>query len=95
MYFLIKDNELLKKCNEIWDKVNNIIKKGFNRDLIHNSKDLKNKIKSYKEKFNTNFRNDKVPEEGSLCICLSVVLIDFVFKMGKNYYSQVHLEECK
>ena len=27
--FLIKDNELLEKYNEIWDKVSNIIKKGF------------------------------------------------------------------
>ena len=26
---------------------------------------------------------------------LSLVLIDSVFKMGKNYYPQVSLEECK
>ena len=32
-------------------------------------------------------------EKGSHC--LSVVLIDSVFKMGKNYYPQVSLEECK
>ena len=28
MSFLIKSNKLLEKHNEIWDKVNNIIKKG-------------------------------------------------------------------
>ena len=92
---MIKNNKLLKKYNEIWGKVNNIIKKGFDRDPIYNSKDFKNKIKSYEEKVNTNFHNDKVLKECSLCICLSVVLIDFVLKMGKNYYSQVLLEECK
>ena len=92
---MIKDNKLLKKYNDIWDKVNNIIKKGFDRDPIYNSKDFKNKIKSYEEKINTDFHNDKVLRESSLCICLSVVLINFVFKMGKNYYSQVLLEECK
>lgn len=27
--------------------------------------------------------------------CLSAVLIDSVFKMGKNYYPQVFLEELK
>ena len=32
---------------------------------------------------------------GSDCIFLSMVLIDCVSKMGKNYYSQVFLEECK
>ena len=35
-----------------------------------------------------------MPNEGSHCMCLSVVL-DSVFRMGKNYYSQVFLEECK
>ena len=28
-------------------------------------------------------------------ICLSVILIDSVFRTGKNYYPQVFLEECK
>ena len=27
----------------------------------------------------------KMPKERSHCICLSVILIDSVFKMGKNY----------
>ena len=29
MTFLIKDDEFIKKCNKIWDKVSNSIKKGF------------------------------------------------------------------
>ena len=33
--------------------------------------------------------------EGSHCIFLSMVLIDFCLKMGKNYYSQLFLEGCK
>ena len=36
-----------------------------------------------------------MPKEGSHCICLSVKLIDSVFRVGKNYYPQVFLEECK
>ena len=36
-----------------------------------------------------------MPKEGSPCICPSMVLIDSVFKMCKNYYSQVFLEEDK
>ena len=34
-------------------------------------------------------------KEKSHCICLSLKLIDSVFKIGKNYYLQVLLEECK
>ena len=47
-----------------------------------------------KEKISTTFPGDKVPKEGSQCICLSVVLIDSVFRTG-NYCPQVFLEECK
>ena len=33
--------------------------------------------------------------EASHWICLSVVLVNSVFKMGKVYYFQMFLEECK
>ena len=36
-----------------------------------------------------------MPKEDSYCICLSVVLIDLVFKINKKYYPQVFLEEYK
>ena len=41
MSFLIKDIDLLKKCTEIWEKVDNNFKKGFNSDSISNKKCLK------------------------------------------------------
>ena len=34
----------------------------------------------------TNFHNNKIPNEGSQFIYLSVILIDSVFRTGKNYY---------
>ena len=34
-------------------------------------------------------------QKGSQFICLSVILIDSVFRTGKNYCAQVFLEECK
>ena len=36
-----------------------------------------------------------MPKESSQCICLSVTLIDSVFRTGNNYYPPVFLEECK
>lgn len=47
------------------------------------------KIKSFEEKLNTNFHDDKMPKESSHCICLSVIFIDSVFKIGEKYFSQV------
>ena len=78
---------MLEKYNEIWDKVSTVIKKRFDSEPVYSEKHLKAKRKSYDEKVNTNFHNDKIPTEGSHCICLSAVLIDFVFNMGKSYYS--------
>ena len=62
---------------------------------MYNEKSLNAKIKSYNEKINAYFHNNKIPKEGSQFICLSVILIDPVFRTGKNYYPQVFLEECK
>ena len=36
-----------------------------------------------------------MPKEDSRCICLSVVLIDFYFKIGENYIPQMFLETYK
>ena len=61
---------------------------------MYNEKYLKDKINFYNGKISTNFHNNKIPRQGSQCICLSVILIDSVFRTGKNYYPRVFLE-CK
>ena len=33
-------------------------------------------------------------EEGSQCICLSLTLVDSVYRKDKDYYPQVFLEKC-
>ena len=81
--------------NEILEKVNKSIKKEFDSELICSEKYLKTKIKSYKGKINTSFHNNKIPKEGSQCICLSVILIDSIIRIDNEYYSQVFLEECE
>ena len=49
MYFLIKDDKLLEKYNELWEKFNNSIKKELESEPAYNEKYLKTKIKSYKD----------------------------------------------
>ena len=36
-----------------------------------------------------------MPKEGSHCICISVLLVASIFKLGENCYPQVFLEDCK
>ena len=76
---------MLEKC----------IKKEFDSEPVSDEKYLRTKIKSYNGKINTNFRNNTIKKEGSQCVCLSVKLIDSVYRKDKTYYTQVFLEECK
>ena len=69
--------------------------KEFDSEPVYNEKYLKAKIKSHDGKIKTNFHNNKIPKEGSQFICLSVILIDSIFRTGRNYYPQGFLEECK
>ena len=95
MSFLSKDDELLEKYNKVWEKVKYSIKKEFDSEPVCNGKYLKAKMTSYNQKISTNFHNNKIPKEGSQFICLSVILINSVFRTGKNYYRQVFLGEYK
>ena len=88
-------NELLEKYNEIWEKVKYSIKKQFHSESTYNEKYLNAKIKSYNGKINANSYNNKIPKEGSHCICLSVILINSIFRTGNNYRIQVFLEGYK
>ena len=84
MPFLIKDNELLEKYNEIWEKVSKSIKKELVSKPIYNEKYLKTNIQSCKGKINTNFHNNKILKEGSQCIWLTVISNDSVSRTGIN-----------
>ena len=48
MSFLIKDDELLEKYNETWEKVSKSIKKEFDSEPVYKEKYIKTKIKNYR-----------------------------------------------
>ena len=52
-------------------------------------------MKYYESKINTNFHDDGMPIKGSHSFYLSEILIDSDFKVGKNCYTQMLLEERK
>ena len=60
---MIKDDELLEKDNEIWENILKSIKKEFDSEPLYDEKYLKAKIKSYNEKININFDNDKMQKK--------------------------------
>ena len=93
--FFDKDDKLLEKYNEIWDKFSYTIGKEFDSNPVYNKKYLRAKIKSYNGKTNTNFHNNELPKEVAQFACLQVISIDSSFRTGEKYHPQVFLEECK
>ena len=92
MSFKISDKQLLKKYNEIWKRVEKLLKIEFGSEPAcgDNDKYIKTKIKIYAGSMNSNFQNKKVP-----CKYLSIIMLDYFIKGKKKCYSQTLLEECK
>ena len=97
MSFKINDSKLLKKFNQIWKKVEKLLKRNFNSEPIYgnNDKYIKTKIRIYGSSINTNFQSKKMPKGKVPCKSLSIIMLDSVVKAKKKYYPQTFLEECK
>ena len=93
----ISDKEFLKKYNQIWKRVQKLLKTEFDSEPVYgdNDKYIKTKIKIYAGSMITNFQDKKVPKEKGPCKCLSIIMLDSVIKAKKKYYPQTLLEECK
>ena len=97
MSFKINDKELLKKFDQMWKIIEKLLKIKFDSKPVYgdDEKYIKTKIKTYLDSVITNFHNKKVPKEKAPCICLSIIMLDFIIKAKKKYYQQTFLKECK
>ena len=95
MSFLIKDNEVGGKYEQIWNVIKNNLKIKFHNEPIYESKYLKTKVREYDGMIKTNFLNNSMPKENMHYTCIACITIDSAMKMGKKYFLQVYLEECK
>ena len=95
--FKVSDKKLLKKFAKIWERVSSLMNIEFDSEPVYgdNDKYIKTKIKSYRDKVNTNFWGKRVPKENASYKCLSLMMLDSVIRVSKNYHPQTLLEECK
>ena len=93
MSFRVKDKQLLKNYNRIWEKTKKLMKTDFESNTIYGDDDkyIKTKIKIYAKNTITNFHNKKMSKEKTSCKCLSIIMIDSVIKANKKYYPQTVL----
>ena len=97
MSLRVNDEQLFKKYNKIWKKVEKLMRIDFESKPVYgdDNKYIKTKIKIYAGSMVTNFHNKKIPEEKAPCKCLSIIMLDSVIKVNKKYYPQTFLDECK
>ena len=98
MCFIIKDDSILVKYNEIWNKIKKTLNTKFHSMPVYDKKYTKANVREFNGAIKTNIWGDKIPKEGvyHTCIaCIVCICIDSVLKMEKKNYPQVYLEECK
>ena len=95
MSFVIKDDDVLNKHNEIWDKINEKLNIKFHSMPAYDEKYIKAKIREFNGVIKTNFLGDESPKENEHYTCIACITIDSVMRMEKKNYPQVYLEECK
>ena len=97
MSFKVNDDRLLKKYTKTWGRVNILMNIEFDGEPVYddNDKYMKAKIKSYRDKENTNFQGKKIPKENASYKCLSLIILRSVIRVSKKYYPQTLSEECK
>ena len=97
MSLRVNDEQLFKKYNKIWKKVEKLMRIDFESKPTYGYDDkyIKTKIKTYADIIITNFHNKKMPKEKVPCKCLSIIMLDSVIESDEKYYPQTFLEECK
>ena len=91
----IKDDDVLDKYNEIWDKIKETLSIKFHSMPVYDEKYIKAKVREFNGVIKTNFLGDEVPKENEHYTCIACITIDSVMRMEKKNYPQVYLEECK
>ena len=95
MSFVIKDDDVLNKYNEIWDKIKETLSIKFHSMPAYDEKYIKAKVREFNGGIKTNFLADKIPKESMHYTYIACITIDSVMRMEKKNYPQVYLEECK
>ena len=95
MHFLIKDDGVWEKYEQIWDVIKKKLGIKFHSLSVYDKKYLKAKVREYDGAVKTNLLGNNVRKENMHYTCIACITIDSVMRMDKKNYPQVYLEECK
>ena len=89
MSFMIEDDSVLVKYNEIWNQIKKALNIKFHIMPAYDEKYVKTKVKEFKDVVNTNFWGDKVPKEVVHHTCIACVSTNSVMKMEKKLFTSL------
>ena len=92
MSFVIKDDYMLDKYNEIWNKIKNILNIKFHSMLFYDEKYIKAKVREFNGVIKTSSLCYEMPKGTIHYTCIVCITIDSVMRMEKKNYPQVYLE---
>ena len=97
MSLRVDDSKLFKKYCKIWKTIRSLLGIEFDSAPVYGDTDsyIKTKVEMYDNRVNPNFQGKEVQKVDASYKCLSLIILDSAVKVGKKYYPQVFLEECK
>ena len=72
MSFVIKDDYVLDKYNEIWDKIEETQNIKFHSMAVYDEKYIKAKVREFNGAIKRNFLGNKIPKKACITLALPV-----------------------
>ena len=82
--FMVKNDDVLDKYNEIWDKIKGKLSIKFHSMPVYDEKYIKAKVREFNGVIKTNFVSNEIPKEDMHCTCIAYITIDSVIRMEKK-----------
>ena len=95
MSFLIKDDEVWEKYEQIWDVIKNKLSIKFHSKPIYDQTYLKAKVREFDGVIKTNLLANDTPKENMHYTCTASITIDSVMKTDQKNNPQVYLMKLK
>ena len=92
MSFCINDEKQLEKYKTIWTKIEHLKSIDLSALPIFGDRSIKTEIRTYADKFYTNFCVLNVPEDDIEWESVTIISTDSLFVYANKYYLQIYLD---
>ena len=82
--FLIKDDEVWVKQEQIWDVIKNKLDTKFHSEPVYDKAYIKAKVREFDGVIKTNFFGNDMPKENMHYTCIACITIDCVMRIDKK-----------